>query len=122
MDNITTKGNAYRFISFYNLMVKSILEGLNMVDEMKVFERVNAIGYGLGKEAENLMGKSAQSALWDIFRTRTASDFVDALVKVQIKLRTSLNLREIEANKSRWREVRAILLNGMANALFRGGE
>jgi len=122
MDNIKTKGNAYRFISFYNLMVKSILEGLNMVNEMKVFEHVNGIGYSLGNEAENLMGKSAQSALWDIFRTRTASDFVDALVKVQIKLRTSLDLREVEANKSRWREIRAILLNGMANALFRGGE
>jgi len=122
MDNIKTKGYAYRFISFYNLMIKSILEGLNMVNEMKVFEHVNAIGYGLGKEAENLMGKSAQSALWDIFRTRTASDFVDALVKVQIKLRMSLDLREIEANKSRWREIRAILLNGMANALFRGGK
>lgn len=122
MENIKTKRSAYRFISFYDLMIKSILEGLNMVDEMRVFENVNNIGYRLGKEAERIMGKSAQSVIWDIFRTRTASDFVDALVKAQIKLRTTLDLREIEANKSRWREIKAVLLNGMANALFRGGE
>jgi hypothetical protein len=117
MDNIRTqwkKGERYRFIGFYNLIIKSILEVINM-DELKMFEQVNGMGYSLGKRAEDTLG---ESVLWDVFRTRTAEDFIETLVRTQVKMRTSLDLRKIQENKSQWREVKAILLNGMANALF----
>jgi hypothetical protein len=114
MDNIRTRGNNYKFIRFYDLMIKSILEVINM-DGLNMFEQVNRMGYSLGKKAEDTLG---ESMLWDVFRTRTAEDFVETLVRTQVKLRTSLDLRKIEENKSQWREVKAILLNGMANALF----
>lgn len=114
MDNIRTKRNNYKFIGFYDLIIKSILEVIDM-DELNMFEQVNRMGYGLGKKAEDTLG---ESVLWDVFRTRTADDFVETLVRTQVKLRTSLDLRKIEESKSQWREVKAILLNGMANALF----
>ncbi len=114
MDNIRTQGKNYKFMGFYNLVLKSILEVLNM-DELKIFEQINNMGYSLGKEAEDTLG---ESVLWDVFRTRTAEDFVETMVRTQIRLRISLDLRKIEENKPRWREVKAILLNGMANAFF----
>lgn len=80
-----------------------------------MFEKINGLGYAIGKKVKE---EKKESSLWDIFRTRTAEDFVTALVGIQLKLRTTLDLREVEANKSRWREIKAILLNGMANALF----
>ena len=82
----------------------------------KFFENINNMGYALGKEAEEK--RLGESVLWDIFRTRTAEDFIETLVRTQLKMRSSLDLRKIEENKKRWREVKAILLNGMANALF----
>ena len=114
MDNIRTQGNNYKFIGFYDLIIRSILEVINM-DELNMFEQVNRMGYSLGKKAEDTLG---ESMLWDIFRTRTAEDFVETLVRTQVKLRTSLDLRKIEEGKSQWREVKAILLNGMANAFY----
>jgi len=123
MDNIKTQGNNYKFIGSYDLMIKSILEVINM-EELKMFEQVNRMGWHLVHDNidEQKAGKVPRnqmiSFLWDVFRTRTAEDFVETLVRTQVKLRTSLDLRKIEENKSQWREVKAILLNGMANALF----
>jgi len=115
MKNISSRKRQYKFIRFYDLVIKSILEGVNMEKEIEFFEHLNNLGYALGKDMEN---KGYESILWDIFRTRTSEDFIETLVQVQLKLRTSLDLRKIEANKARWREVKAIILNGMANALF----
>ncbi|RLJ01886.1 MAG: hypothetical protein DRP08_05025, partial [Candidatus Aenigmatarchaeota archaeon] len=115
MKNISTRKRQYKFIRFYDLVVKSILEGVNMEKEIEFFEHLNNLGYALGKDMER---KGYESILWDIFRTRTSEDFIETLVQVQLKLRISLDLRKIEANKARWREVKAIILNGMANALF----
>ena len=115
MKNISSRKKNYKFISFYELVVKSILEVIS-IEEMKFFESINSMGYALGKEAEEK--RLGESILWEIFRTRTAEDFIETLVRTQLKMRSSFDLRKIEENKERWREVKAILLNGMANALF----
>lgn len=117
MENIRKRRSAYQFIQFYDIFIESILSRKEemMEKEVEFFNHLNSLGYALGKSVEEGPG---ESALWDIFRTRTAEDFVETLVRVQLKMRSSLDLREIEANKQRWREVKAIILNGMANALF----
>jgi len=115
MKNISSQKKNYEFIRFYDMFIKSILEVTNM-DEMKFFENINNMGYAMGKEAERK--DLGESVLWEIFRTRTVEDFIETLVRTQLKMRNSLDLRKIEENKKRWREVKAIFLNGMANALF----
>lgn len=123
MDNIRTQGKNYKFIGFYDLIIKTILEVISM-EELEMFEQVNRMGWHLvndnmdEQKAGGVTRNQMLSFLWDVFRTRTAEDFVDTLVRTQVKLRTSLDLRKIEEYKSQWREVKAILLNGMANALF----
>lgn len=120
MSNIRSRKKNYKFINFYELVIKSILEVISM-EETKFFESINNMGYALGKEAEEK--RLGESILWEIFRTRTAEDFIETLVRTQLKMRSPLDLRKIEENKARWREIKAILLNGMANALFsRGGD
>lgn len=117
MSNISTRKKKYKFIRYYVPAISSILEVRSM-EETEFFRAINGLGYHLGKKAEE--EKVGENALWDIFRTRTPEDFTETLVRTQLKLRISLDLRKIEENKQRWRETKAVLLNGMANALFEG--
>ena len=43
---------------------------------------------------------------------------MNKLVELQAKLETTLDLRPIYENEREWKVVKAILLNGMLNALY----
>lgn len=81
----------------------------------ETFERVNGLGYALGKE---MKGTNLERYQWELFRARGFEEFLNRLVELQAKLGLSLDLRPIYENEREWKVVKAILLNGMLNALY----
>ncbi len=84
------------------------------VVDVKTFEQVNGLGYGLGKK---MKGTNLERYQWELFRARGFEEFLNKLVELQAKLEESLDLRPIYENEKEWKVVKAILLNGMLNAL-----
>ena len=85
--------------------------------DKELFERINRLGYELGKE---MRGTNLENFVWDIHRARGAEQFYTSLVELQAKLKTSIDLRPINEYEKGWREAKAILLNGMLNAIYGG--
>jgi len=107
---------------YYYTWAHSFLEvfGGDVVD-VKTFERINALGYALGKA---MKGTNLERYQWELFRARGFEEFLNKLVELQAKLGISLDLRPIYENEREWKVVKAVLLNGMLNALYgeRGGQ
>ena len=61
-----------------------------------------------------------ENFVWDVFRARGVEQFYSTLVELQAKLKTSIDLRTLNEYEQGWREAKAILLNGMLNALYGG--
>ena len=105
---------------YYYTWAHSFLEvfGGDVVD-VKTFERINGLGYALGKA---MKGTNLERYQWELFRARGFEEFLNKLVELQAKLGMSLDLRPIYENEREWKVVKAILLNGMLNALYGGGK
>ncbi len=107
---------------YYHTWAVSYLEvfGGDVVD-VETFKQINGLGYALGKA---MRGTNLERYLWELFRARGFEEFVNKLVELQAKLETTLDIRPIYENEREWKVVKAILLNGMLNALYsrEGGE
>ena len=107
---------------YYYTWAVSYLEtfGGDNVD-VETFKQINGLGYALGKK---MKGTNLERYLWELFRARGFEEFVNKLVELQAKLETTLDIRPIYENEREWKVVKAILLNGMLNALYskEGGE
>lgn len=104
--------------AYYLTWARSYFEafGGDVVDK-ETFERINGLGYALGKA---MKGTNLERYQWELFRARGFEEFVNKLVELQAKLETSLDLRPVYENRNEWKVVKAILLNGMLNALYGG--
>jgi len=78
------------------------------------FERINSLGYSLGK---SMKGTNLENYIWEIFRSRGEEQFLNSLVELQLKLQRTIDLRPINEYEN-WKEAKAILLNGIVNALY----
>jgi len=101
---------------YYYTWAVSYLEtfGGDSVD-VETFKQVNGLGYALGRA---MKGTNRERYLWELFRARGFEEFLNKLVELQAKLELSLDLRPIYENRREWKVVKAILLNGMLNALY----
>lgn len=99
----------------YLFFLTKCMEMFNMEKEM--FERINGLGYALGSQ---MKGTNLDTFVWDVYRTRGIEQFYSSLVELQAKLKISIDLRHINEYEKGWREAKAILLNGMLNALYGG--
>lgn len=100
---------------YYKTFVNNYMEAFGL--DKSIFERINGLGYSLGAQ---MKGSNLENFVWDIFRARGLEQFYNSLVELQAKLRTNMDLRPINAQEKDWREARAILLNGMLNAIYGG--
>lgn len=105
--------------SFYYLMVLKYLEAFQMKKESDIFERLNAFGESLG---EAVKGKSMESFVWEIYRARGFEDLLNVLSELQLKLGNSQNWGDLYSCKENWKTAKAIVLNGMMNAIAEGKE
>ncbi|AFK21706.1 hypothetical protein [Pyrococcus sp. ST04] len=105
------------FPAYYLTWVRAYYEafGGGGVD-LETFEKVNGMGYSLGMK---IRGTNLDRYLWEIFRARGFEEFVNKLVELQAKLETTLDLRPFYENEREWKVLKAILLNGMLNALYK---
>ncbi|BAA29238.1 hypothetical protein [Pyrococcus horikoshii] len=92
--------------------------GGDIVD-LRTFERVNGLGYSLGKMVR---GTNLEKYVWELFRARGFEEFVNKLVELQAKLEIAMDVRPIYENEKEWKTIKAILLNGMLNAIHGGEE
>ena len=101
---------------YYYTWAHSYLEvfGGGVVD-VETFKQVNGLGYALGKK---MRGTNLERYQWELFRARGFEEFLDKLVELQAKLEESLDLRPVYENEKEWKVVKAVLLNGMLNALY----
>jgi len=111
------KKNNQRFPPYFHYrdFIVTYMEVFEMDKEL--FERINRLGYELGKE---MRGTNLENFVWEIHRARGAEQFYTSLVELQAKLKTSIDLRPINEYEKGWREAKAILLNGMLNAIYGG--
>ncbi len=100
---------------YYYAWAHSFMEvfGGGVVDA-RTFERINGLGYALGK---GIKGTNLERYQWELFRSRGFEEFLNKLVELQAKLEISLDLRPIYENEKEWKVVKAVLLNGILNAL-----
>jgi len=105
---------------YYHRWARSYLEvfGGDILDA-QAFERINGLGYALGKA---MKGTNLERYQWELFRARGFEEFLNKLVELQAKLELSLDLRPIYENEREWKVVKAVLLNGMLNALHGRGK
>ncbi|WP_461863426.1 hypothetical protein [Thermococcus sp.] len=87
--------------------------------DAETFRQVNGLGYALGRR---MKGSNLERYLWELFRARGFEEFLNRLVELQAKVGESIDLRAIYENRREWKVVKAILLNGMLNALYGGGK
>jgi hypothetical protein len=97
---------------YYTNFINNYLEAFNLDKES--FERINSLGYSLGK---SMKGTNLENYIWEIFRSRGEEQFLNSLVELQLKLQRTIDLRPINEYEN-WKEAKAILLNGIVNALY----
>ena len=102
---------------YYLTFVRIFMEVFDM--EKETFEKINRLGYTLGKQMKET---NLDTFVWDVFRARGYEQFCSSLVELQAKLKKSIDLRPINENENRWREAKAIMLNGMLNAIYGGDQ
>lgn len=100
--------------AYYNMIVTKYLEGFGMKEELDKFRRLNAFGYDLGR---NVKGTNLESFVWEIYRARGFEDLLNALSELQLKLGTKQNWTHLYESKDNWKTAKAIILNGMMNAI-----
>jgi len=100
---------------YYTTFITKYLEAFNL--EKESFEHINHLGYSLG---QSIKGTNLENYIWEIFRSRGEEQFLNSLVELQLKLQRAIDLRPINEYEN-WKEAKAILLNGIVNALY-GGE
>lgn len=115
MERIKEKINKYVFPLYYRELTRKYLEVFGL--DKQNFERINSLGYGLGKKIKDT---NLDSYIWEIFRARGPEEFYSSIVELQTKLEISLDLRAINENEKNWKETKAILINGILNALYGG--
>nr|WP_206205777.1 hypothetical protein [Thermococcus sp. Bubb.Bath] len=89
------------------------------VVDIKTFEQVNGLGYSLGMK---MKGTNLERYQWELFRARGFEEFLNKLVELQGKLEENFDLRPVYENQGEWKVLKAILLNGMLNALYGQGK
>lgn len=67
-------------------------------------------------------GTNLEKYVWELFRARGFEEFVNKLVELQAKLEIAMDVRPIYENEKEWKTIKAILLNGMLNAIHGGEE
>ena len=97
---------------YYTNFINNYMEAFNLDKES--FERINSLGYSLGK---SMKGTNLENYIWEIFRSRGEEQFLNSLVELQLKLQRTIDLRPINEYEN-WKEAKAILLNGIVNALY----
>ncbi|MEN3051933.1 MAG: hypothetical protein ABC596_09015, partial [Candidatus Methanosuratincola petrocarbonis] len=100
--------------AYYGIIVTKYMEAFGMEKELENYRRLNAFGYSLGKEVK---GTNQESFVWEIFRARGFEDLLNALSELQLKLGTRQNWDPIYDMKDEWKTAKAIILNGMMNAI-----
>ena len=104
---------------YYKTFITTFLEVFGLSEEKDMFERLNGLGYALGNR---MKGTNLESYIWEVFRARGAEELYNVLVELQLKLKDSMDLRPLKEHEDEWRKVKAIIVNGMANALYGGGK
>lgn len=104
---------------YYKTFITTFLEVFGLSEEKDMFEKLNGLGYALGNR---MKGTNLESYIWEVFRARGAEELYNVLVELQLKLKDSMDLRPLKEHEDEWRKVKAIIVNGMANALYGGGK
>jgi len=102
------------FPFYYHNFLNLYMNIFKMETEQQMFEKINKLGWDIGNKTK---GTNLDSFVWEIFRTRGIEEFYNVLVELQAKLEMNMDLRPINEYEKEWRKVKAILLNGMLNAL-----
>lgn len=113
------KGEIFPIPPYYRFFLKSFMEVFNMEKEKDMFEKINGLGYALGTQ---MKGTNLENFVWNIFRARGQEELYSSIVELQTKLQTSIDLRTINEYEKEWKKTKAILLNGILNALYGGGK
>ncbi|GAB6101736.1 hypothetical protein [Thermococcus sp.] len=87
--------------------------------DAETFRQINGLGYALGRK---MKGSNLERYLWELFRARGFEEFLNRLVELQAKVEESLDLRPVYENEKEWKVLKAVLINGMLNALYGGGK
>ncbi len=113
MERVKNK-EKYPFPFYYRDFLNLYMNIFKMETEQQMFERINGLGYTIGNK---IKGTNLDSFVWEIFRARGVEEFYNVLVELQAKLEMSMDLRPINEYEKEWRKAKAILLNGILNAL-----
>jgi len=113
------KGEGYPVPAFYKIVIAKYLEAFGMSEEQENFRRLNGFGYSLGKSVK---GTNLEGFTWEIFRARTFEEMLETMSELQLKLGNSQNWQPLLLQKDNWKTTKAILLNGMLNAIHQGGD
>ena len=104
--------NGEKLPLYYSEFIYNYLEAFNL--DKDIFQQINGLGYKLGLQ---MKGTNLDNYIWEIFRARGVEQFLNSLVELQSRLGLEVDLRPINDYEN-WKEAKAILLNGMLNALY----
>ncbi len=101
----------FHYYAFLNLYMNTF----KMETEQQMFNRINGLGFEIGNK---IKGTNLDNFIWEIFRARGIEEFYNVLVELQAKLEMKMDLRPINEYEKEWRKAKAVLLNGILNALY----
>lgn len=114
MERVKNK-EKYPFPLYYRNFLNLYMNIFKMETEQQMFERIHGLGYAIGNK---IKGTNLEGYIWEIFRARGIEEFYNVLVELQAKLEMKMDLRPINEHEKEWRKAKAILLNGILNALY----
>ncbi|CEG12247.1 conserved hypothetical protein [groundwater metagenome] len=114
MERVKNK-EKYPLPFYYRDFLNLYMRIFKMETEQQMFERINGLGWTIGKKIEDT---NLDSFVWKIFRARGLEEFYNVLVELQARLMMNMDLRPINEYEKEWRKAKAILLNGILNARY----
>lgn len=114
MERVKNK-EKYPFPFYYSDFLNLYMSIFKMETEQQMFEKIHKLGWVIG---DKIKETNLESFVWEIFRARGIEEFYNVLVELQAKLEMSMDLRPINEYEKEWRKAKAILLNGILNALY----
>ncbi|OQX19805.1 MAG: hypothetical protein BWK75_05350 [Candidatus Altiarchaeales archaeon A3] len=104
------------FPFYYRNFLNLYMSIFKMETEQQMFERINGLGYAIGNKIKGT--NLENSFVWGIFRARGVEEFYNVLVELQAKLEMNMDIMPINEYEKEWRKAKAILLNGILNAVY----